>query len=54
MGDIIKINSGILIPCDGYIIKALDIKVDESVMTGETDDVQKDTLKNIQQNKNNK
>ena len=37
VGDIIQIEEGISIPCDGFIIKAADVKTDESAMTGETD-----------------
>jgi magnesium-transporting ATPase (P-type) len=43
-GDIIQIVEGINIPCDGFIIRASDVKTDESAMTGETDPVKKDTL----------
>jgi magnesium-transporting ATPase (P-type) len=33
------------IPCDGLLIKAVEISTDESAMTGETDAVKKATVK---------
>lgn len=35
VGDIIKIKSGIELPADGIVIHSVDLKCDESVMTGE-------------------
>ena len=34
------------IPCDGFIIKAQDVKTDESAMTGETDSIKKNSFAN--------
>ena len=41
MGDIIYIKGGMELPADGIILEAVDIKCDESVMTGEPDPVVK-------------
>ena len=46
VGDIIKIKLGSIIPADGLVLNGYDIKTDESSLTGETDLVEKDTLKN--------
>ena len=35
-GDIMYIHEGIKIPADGYIIKSNNLKVDESLLTGES------------------
>ncbi|MFZ3229109.1 MAG: cation-transporting P-type ATPase [Pseudobdellovibrio sp.] len=35
-GDLILIKSGLLIPADGYFQGAIDLQVDESILTGET------------------
>ncbi len=43
VGDLLKIEEGMNIPCDGFIVKAQDIKTDESAMTGETDVIKKNT-----------
>ena len=43
-GDIVQIEEGINIPCDGLVIRGMDVKTDESAMTGETDPVKKDTI----------
>lgn len=44
VGDIVKIEEGMNIPCDGLIIKAVEVLTDESAMTGETDAVKKATI----------
>lgn len=36
------------IPCDGVIIESSEVYTDESAMTGETDPVRKDELKECQ------
>lgn len=41
VGDIIYIKGGMEIPADGIILHSVDIKCDESVMTGEPDPVVK-------------
>jgi len=33
------------IPCDGFILNGIEIKTDESAMTGETDLIRKSPLK---------
>jgi len=43
-GDVVKIEEGMNIPCDGLIIKAVEVSTDESAMTGETDDIRKGTI----------
>jgi len=43
-GDIVKIEEGMNIPCDGIIMKAIEVKCDESAMTGETDMIKKNTI----------
>lgn len=32
------------IPCDGILIKAVEVSTDESAMTGETDAIRKATI----------
>jgi magnesium-transporting ATPase (P-type) len=32
------------IPCDGVVIKAIEVSTDESAMTGETDAIRKATV----------
>ncbi len=41
VGDIIQIKYGDLLPADGVIIQSNDLKVDESSLTGESDQVKK-------------
>jgi magnesium-transporting ATPase (P-type) len=36
------------IPCDGFAIKAVEVRTDESAMTGETDPIKKGTMKQCQ------
>ena len=43
-GDVVKIDAGMNIPCDGFIIKAIEVTTDESAMTGETDAIRKGTI----------
>jgi len=33
------------IPCDGFVVRGIEVKTDESAMTGETDPIKKGTLK---------
>jgi len=40
-GDVMMISEGVKIPADGVIIKASDLKVDESTLTGEPEGVRK-------------
>jgi Ca2+ transporting ATPase len=44
VGDIIKIKSGMNIPVDGIVLHASGLTCNESAMTGETDELKKDTL----------
>jgi len=44
VGDIIKINLGMTLPVDGYLIEGNEIKVDEASLTGESDLVEKEPL----------
>jgi len=41
VGDILIINNGDKLPIDGVVIKGVELKADESAMTGETDQVPK-------------
>jgi magnesium-transporting ATPase (P-type) len=43
VGDIIKIKAGMNIPVDGIVLKASGIQCNEAAMTGESDDLKKDT-----------
>jgi Ca2+ transporting ATPase len=47
VGDICCIKYGDLVPADGVIIDASDLKIDESSLTGETDLIKKNTSQNI-------
>ena len=44
LGDIIQIEAGDAIPCDGVLVKADSLEVDESALTGEAIDVEKDLV----------
>ena len=44
VGDILVISSGLEIPVDGLALRANDLIVDESSMTGETQELYKDTF----------
>lgn len=44
VGDIIKIKAGMNIPVDGILLKASGVQCNESAMTGEPDELKKDTL----------
>jgi len=46
VGDILKIKAGMNIPVDGVIIKSSGVQCNESAMTGESDELKKDTLEN--------
>jgi Ca2+-transporting ATPase len=41
VGDIVELDTGDQIPADGLLIEGFDLKVDESVMTGEPDAIKK-------------
>ena len=42
VGDICLIRYGDLVPTDGFIIQASDLKIDEASLTGETDLIKKE------------
>ena len=44
-GDVIKLNSGMEIPADIFVIEAHEMSTDESAMTGETDPIKKRVYK---------
>ncbi len=44
VGDVIKIQEGMNIPCDGFVLKGNEILTDESAMTGETDAIRKGSM----------
>jgi P-type E1-E2 ATPase len=44
VGDVCFIEEGMSIPCDGFVIKAIEVSTDESAMTGETDAIKKGTM----------
>ncbi|MEG2018239.1 MAG: HAD-IC family P-type ATPase, partial [Clostridium sp.] len=46
-GDVMLINEGVKIPADGEILKASDLCVDESSLTGEAEGVWKVTVENV-------
>jgi len=44
-GDIIFLEYGMAIPVDGICISASQLNCDEAAMTGESDEMKKDTIK---------
>jgi P-type E1-E2 ATPase len=46
VGDICKIRAGMNIPVDGVVIRASGIQANEAAMTGESDELKKDTMEN--------
>lgn len=51
-GDVVKIQIGNIIPSDGVILNAISMKIDESALTGESDTIDKDSIKNCQEMRN--
>ena len=49
-GDIITFESGDMIPADARIIESINLRVDESILTGESVPVEKDSLAEIEEN----
>ena len=47
VGDVCCIKYGDLIPADGILIQASDLKIDEASLTGETDLIKKDNAENV-------
>ena len=41
VGDILKIHAGDVMPADGILIRAFEVIVDESIMTGEINPISK-------------
>lgn len=46
VGDILKIRAGMNIPVDGIIIRSSGVQANEAAMTGESDELKKDSLDN--------
>ncbi len=44
LGDIVQIEAGDAIPCDGVLVKSDSLEVDESALTGEAVDVEKNLM----------
>lgn len=44
VGDIIKIKAGMNIPVDGIVIKSSGVAINESAMTGESDELKKENM----------
>lgn len=44
VGDVVKIVSGMNLPVDGVIIKSSGVSVNESAMTGESDELKKESM----------
>jgi cation-transporting ATPase E len=44
VGEIIKIVGGMDVPVDGIVVKAAGVMANEAAMTGESDELAKDTL----------
>ena len=40
------------IPCDGFVVKAIEVSTDESAMTGETETIKKGTIEFCEGSKN--
>ncbi|KAM7539761.1 hypothetical protein Aperf_G00000043825 [Anoplocephala perfoliata] len=47
VGDVCQIKYGDLLPADGILIQGNDLKIDESALTGESDQVKKNETKDI-------
>ena len=44
VGDVVKIEEGMNVPCDGLVIKGNEVLTDESAMTGEPDNIKKASI----------
>ena len=44
MGDIVKIKAGMNIPVDGILVHGSGVTVTEAAMTGESDELKKESL----------
>ncbi len=47
VGDIIKIDQGMILPADGYILEGNEIKIEEASLTGESDLIEKESLEQV-------
>jgi len=41
VGDIVQLTTGLVLPCDGVLIRSDNLEMDESAMTGENDSIHK-------------
>lgn len=46
VGDVLKIKAGMNIPVDGVMIRSSGVQTNESAMTGEIEEMKKDTFEN--------
>ena len=46
VGDLIKIKAGMIVPVDGIVVRATGCQNNESAMTGEPDELKKDSMEN--------
>ena len=44
VGDVINVEYGMAIPVDGIVLQATQLTADEAAMTGESDEMKKNTL----------
>lgn len=44
VGDIIKLEYGMILPCDGILLKGENVEINEAAMTGESDDLSKESI----------
>lgn len=49
VGDVLQIKAGMAIPCDGVVIEASGVQTTEAAMTGESDEMKKDSLEVCQE-----
>jgi len=47
VGDIIKVEYGMILPADGLLLEGNEIKVEESSLTGESDLIEKETFEHL-------
>lgn len=52
VGDVVELVEGMEIPADGVVLEASDLTTDESAMTGETDPMKKNLLKDCIRKRN--
>jgi Ca2+ transporting ATPase len=54
VGDIVKIDTGMIVSADGMLVTGSEISVDESSLTGESTLIKKDVMENLYNNKTKK